>query len=627
MKLALTLSQTGDVWILEDTKEYSIGCDPTCSIVLPYKRFVNNKHLTLAFDSKNNSWNITVLNGEKQTLINETLTGSFSISDKANIVLGAKITLLATPVTTSEYEHEKHSRLDQAKSEVSARLISGSAYLNGLSHSLTLLSNIRTDPYKSNSPEASLDIEKIATHAAQAVALFLTFAIIGVSAFLLQLIICWADFGLFNGTLSWLQSWISSNFLLFIALILGSLDSIALNQGSAGLAFIYFLDLFAALAIAYELTYLRWSIAKRFLKINFVNEFQFSGFQKLVSALRRRTRKIDPYQNVIVFGGFKPFLGAGQKIKNSDITVSINRNISSSGETCTESVNIPEKRFYDSIDNEVSKLNLPNTETLAQLHVKGFELNTDDLILFGRLSQPVPTLSESQIWEMGQENFKSDKRAYRVYRHIDEKRDNVLSYFVRFYNLGTITFVEAVAYGLTSFDRRRFSLSPVLKYNRALKLGHMLLIFLLISQFRIYLLIAFYQLFISIKNLLEWKLLDIQSRRSARLHEEYNYGLKQTFRESIANPFDSNYYGNQDLVMYWRSIQQAVFKGIISVLKEENLDTSQFEKSAQAIVNHGVMVTGGSLRTDNLLIGQGAGVKVFNNLINNLSGNNPQQKG
>jgi hypothetical protein len=607
MELLLTLEQTSQVWTLRKGDKYTVGSSLDCSISLPYKKLINPKHLEFYYDGDNAGWRVEIPSGEKQTRVNERLVDSALILNKTHIVLGSSITLTALPISSLPSLNSQ-----PAKSRTSSRLISGNAYLLGMRGSLTLLNFLRADPYKAKSPESSLDLEEISTHVAQAISLFLVFSSVAMIALGVQLLVSWISFGFLGGIFFWYQSLLLSNWL---ALALGA----APYSYDGKLGFFSSLDLIAAFVLAYELAYMRWAIARRFLKKNFRADFKINALHKLINFLKRRTRKIDPTQNVITFGGFRPFLGAGKPINSSDIAVSIRRQPVASSDTADGTIDIPVANFYDAVDEAVKKLKLPNLEILSQLHVKGFELDQDDIILQSQLSQPVSMLPEDEIWFLGQGKLESDSRAYRVYRYIDTKRDSVLSYFVRFNNIGGITFVEAVAYGLTSFDRRYYSLSSTLRDSKFSRWIKTFLLFALLSQFRFYLIPGLWQLAIYLINLFEWWRYDFQQRRAARLHEEYNYGLARTFRESIAAPFDSSYYGNQDLVMYWRAIQQSLFKGITTVLKENNLDTSQFENSVQAIINHGVMVTGGHLNASQLTVGQGVRA-TFKKVISNSVG-------
>jgi hypothetical protein len=183
----------------------------------------------------------------------------------------------------------------------------------------------------------------------------------------------------------------------------------------------------------------------------------------------------------------------------------------------------------------------------------------------------------------------------------------VLSYFLRFHNVGSITFVESSAHILPGIDRQRFSLQPVLKGSKIFQLAKMLsAAFLLLLIPGIYALVALIYLGIFAWNAISWRLDDRRRLRAIDLQEEYNYGHAQTFRESIAAKNYQSYYGVQDLTMYWKSIDGAIFASLIRLLKRYGVDTSQFEEAAKTIINTGVMVSGGNFSATQVAAGIGA---------------------
>lgn len=601
MELKLSLEHTGQTWTLKPNRRYIFGSRQDCDIVLPYPTAVDEQHLACFFDPNRQIWSIQDLNSRQGTTVDRQLIKAYSLIRQTRITLGNTIVLIATPLGSSPALADY-----MATSATSARLISGTAYRLGLRDSLFLLNALRADPYKAKSPETSLNLEEIATHAAQSVALSLLCVGIAIGVILLQLFSLWIEFGFWQGIGVWIHSggftWLS--------------DPATSGLEPTVFLFLRFSDAIAAAIVAYEIVYMRWSIARRFIKNRYQHNFRINFLAHFTQFLKRRILQSEPSQNAIVFGGFSPFLGSGTPISNSDITVSVHRHYNDhSSPTPEVSVDIPVGEFYQAIDQEVAKLKLPNLQVLSHLYIKGFELNADGNVLKQPLARPAAILPEEQVWLLGHGDLASERRVYRVYRYVDTARDNVLSYFVRFYNIGSITFVEAVAYGLTSFDRKYFSLAPVLgEYIlcRVIKTG---LVAVLFAQFRLYLIPAVWQFGIFLINAFVWWRNDLRQRRAARLQEEYNYGPELTFREAIAAPFDSSYYGNQDLVMYWRAIQQALFAGIISVLKKHNVDTSQFEKSAASIINYGVMVTGGQLNASQVAAGRGV-----QGIINSVQG-------
>jgi ABC-type Fe3+ transport system permease subunit len=274
-----------------------------------------------------------------------------------------------------------------------------------------------------------------------------------------------------------------------------------------------------------------------------------------------------------------------------------------------------------------------------------------------------------------QSNLASKKRAYRIYRYIDRERDYILSYFLRFYNAGKVTFVESSAYILTGIDRQRFSLSSLLEDDQLSRILKMLLGTIIFTS-GIYLGLALWYVVVFSFYFFYWKSNDARQQRAAEFQEEYNYGLEQTFREFIAEPLDLSqrarrqqtvnlaknplsrsiknfnnqlrttplgililiililfflplfitlaifsffanryrqlntdlkvsfdYYGTQDVLMYWKSIQNTIFSSTIKLLKSQGIDSSEFERSVISIINNVTRITAGNITNSQIAVG------------------------
>lgn len=476
--------------------------------------------------------------------------------------------------------------MNNPKKNDSTRLVCGKAYLGGITSGLDLLGHLRSDRYKAKSPETGLDLEQIATHSAQAVSISLAAALVAIATWFLKLLLLiligWA------GTRVWTaESQGARSFWQFTVGLLGLINVI--------------LGLFGAGITAYELIYWRWSNARRFLKRFYNPNFHIKQLAPLTSFLKQRIIEPEANQNVVTFGGFRPFLGAGEQV--SGWTLAIERK---STDNPDRHIDIPVQEFYQAIDASVDKRQLPHLQQLSQLFVSGHELETDSHILTQREAKPIATLPENEIWTLGQGDLESDRRAYRVYRYADTTRDLVLSYFVRFYNIGSITFVEGTPYTLTSLDRQRFSLISTLNDTTLSRAIKTLIVGAILFPFSIYVMLAFWRLAFYAWRIISWWRHDQGQKKTAQWGEEYNYGLLQTFRESVAAPLYQNYYGIQDLTLYWKALDEAVFTGVVDLLKEKGVDASQFEEATNVITNNGIMMNGGEFTAAQVAAGHGA---------------------
>jgi hypothetical protein len=175
---------------------------------------------------------------------------------------------------------------------------------------------------------------------------------------------------------------------------------------------VFLINLAGAVIVAYELVYLRWTIARKFITQSYNPNFQpnlplYSEFlQPLTSFFKGHIIQPEPNQNVITFGRYQPFLGAGGQI--SQWTLAIDQKPPEDQIEGPTRIDIPVEELYQASDQEIATLNLLNLEQLSRLFVDGFELEVDGEILtslkspqslscqkrkFGRLDSIVSVIS------------------------------------------------------------------------------------------------------------------------------------------------------------------------------------------------------------------------------------------
>lgn len=640
----LALEQTGHTWTLEaeNGRSYQVGNRPDCDVFLPYVNFASDVNLELSYDSL---WYVRDLGSLNGALLNKVRLNQerIPIEEEARISFGGGMVIVAR-LDSSPIPSRKPDALITP-----TRLLSGYVYLEGLTQALEILNQLRSDPYKATTPEdPSLNLDQVTTHAAQSVVISLTFAGLALIIFLLE-------------------------YLLILAL-----------QAKLDLMAWLIMGIFPSFLIAFESIYLRWFMARRFLRKKYEDPYYYPKWlpkflKNAVNLLKNSIVKTAQLQNIITFAGSNPFIGSGEIISGSSWTVPITRKKkhqekSEEWENSQEYIEIAVDQFYQATDREIDKLNLPNLEILSRLYIDGFELEPDGKLLMNTTSRPAVMFLDDPLLIKEQDDVAGKKRAYRIYRYVDQERDYILSYFLRFYNAGEVTFVESSAYILTGIDRQRFSLSSLLEDSQLSRRLKMLLGTIIFAS-GIYLGLALWYFVVFSFYFFSWKFNDDRQRRAAEFQEEYNYGLEQTFREFIAEPLDLSqrarrqqtvnlaknplsrsiknfisqlrrtplgililiililtffplaififfvnryrqlntdlkvsfdYYGTQDVLMYWKSIQNAIFSSTIKLLKSQGIDSSEFEISVISIINNVTRITAGNITNSQIAVGSGS---------------------
>lgn len=485
---------------------------------------------------------------------------------------------------------------ENSATNYTTRLLAGSAYRRGVFGSLEILDGLRNDcTFKANSPEIELDVELIVYHAINSISLSLMVAFISIGLWLVQLA------------------------FHFYSLAIPGLRAI-----------VFLINFAASIMMAYEMVYLRWMITrKNFTKKHYNKYFKPSlpyfnfFFRSISSIINSYMPRFVSDQNVITFGAFSPFTGFGTQI--AQWTVAIDRKPANKEIDKSTRIQISTEEFYMAVDHEIKKLNLPNVSVLSKLFVDGFETERDDLVFSHFDSSPKARIADESIWEIEKNSIKNGFRFYRTYQYVDQGRGQVLSQFLRFYNVGSVTFVESNTFILPCIDRDRFSIIPVLTetpMQRSVRLvvfATLLLIFSFLYGVG-YVSVAILYVFMVVRKVKCWR--DEKENRINHhfWREEYNYGATSTFRESISAKKYESYFGTQDLIMYWKSIQEAILGGITLLLESRGIDISQFEGTAEKIINTGIIVSGGNFSATQVTTGEKASAVInstFKNKINN----------
>jgi len=82
----------------------------------------------------------------------------------------------------------------------------------------------------------------------------------------------------------------------------------------------------------------------------------------------------------------------------------------------------------------------------------------------------------------------------------------------------------------------------------------------------------------------------------ANRYRQLNTDLKVSF----------DYYGTQDVLMYWKSIQNGIFSSTIKLLKSQGIDSSEFERSVISIINNVTRITAGNITNSQIAVGSGS---------------------
>jgi hypothetical protein len=362
----------------------------------------------------------------------------------------------------------------------------------------------------------------------------------------------------------------------------------------------------------YERESLYKIVGKNFLRNNFNPEFM--NLQQLTPKQEKKLEAISDSQkaNVIIYGGFSPFVGSGLNINGWSFAVDINKE-KEKGKHTNQPREFAISELYDYITNSIKNLGLENLSIEDNLYINGNGQELRDARIFLPQDMMRPnTRVEDYLIQFFLENPTDSIRHYRCLRVTDWKGEIILSIFLRLSKIGQSLFIEANYYLLTplrSYYRQYDEIKSEPSLQDILKLAWT-------SAFKTFVLgitalISILKLLISIANL-DFSAYRKKRNRKKKKEKEiksnpmFNYGAISSLRERVSQEEYQRFFQKLDQEMYLKIIERRIVDSLSNFLDSKNIDTSDFKEARSTILNHGVILYGGSMQAENLAVGQRA---------------------
>jgi hypothetical protein len=305
--------------------------------------------------------------------------------------------------------------------------------------------------------------------------------------------------------------------------------------------------------------------------------------------------------NVTPYADFFPFVGSGVALGGWSFAVSVLKGATSpTGEKLTP-LPIDVEELYEQVRTDVDRLTIEGLQMEDRLYVDGEELAFDP-----RFTDPGPPARlRTEIDPNGLHRLiQAPERVNRVYRCIriyGWDGEYVMSIYLNFARTGQGFFAEA----------RYFLLSPVkpelVKLARttpALTVGEVLRT-------------VFGAAWPAMKHLVgalrrAWSDVLALCRRPSELNTDpdrpswINYGAATSLRELAQSNLYRRYFQRLDRDMTNKIVERQLLDSIATFLRERQIDTSDVEQRQTAILNYGLIMSGGNLSASSVAVGTGA---------------------
>jgi hypothetical protein len=355
----------------------------------------------------------------------------------------------------------------------------------------------------------------------------------------------------------------------------------------------FWLDLVFALVAAGFVLFIgrlmteQFTIARRFSREKFAETATRAG-------------PADDIQNLVVYGGYSPFVGSGYRLGAWSFSVNLER---TRNELCAASdvLSFTSRDILDFVESR-----------LDRLRVDGLR-HYDVLFADGRLVRENPTLYDEggikrhitvKTITQFQDLPSAGTRSYLCISIVDWSGEIVLSIYLRCKKGESNLFVEATYFLLTPPQSDFFNIDELDPTLHVGTVGRILAESMAVSP--IMLLIAAFRL-------LAWALSPIahwrerrQVRRSMKRNPRFNFGAVTSIRELGMENYYRVYFQQLDKERHVKVIEQCTIDAIVEFLEGHNIDTSDIRDRRSAILNNGIIVSGGDIHAENMAVGSGA---------------------
>jgi hypothetical protein len=334
--------------------------------------------------------------------------------------------------------------------------------------------------------------------------------------------------------------------------------------------------------------------------------------------------------NCLVYSGFTPFVGSGENIGGWSFALDLRKCADGSGtlpardlsQTVVVMKGQPGERIsladlYDRIDRDISDLRLDRVFVDDKLYINGRDIRDDKRFLDHPLACPRNRVTPEVMKQSMLEQTEQKLRHYRCIRVVDWNGEQVLSIFLRFNRLSHNLFVEASYFLLTPVGdrfRKVDSLDSKMTFRRALE-----------TTLRAAIAAPFLTVWAPFALL--QRVIEILQASARRGEEEklilndpsFDYGAALSCRQWASAQLYRRYFQKLDKEMYFKVLEKNVLDSILTFLEENNVDVSELKQRQAMILNNGVIVSGGSMTTENLAVGEGAKVDNLKQKVTNIT--------
>ena len=307
--------------------------------------------------------------------------------------------------------------------------------------------------------------------------------------------------------------------------------------------------------------------------------------QTLSAELEEKLRTISQESNVVVYGGFNPFISAGYDIGRWSF--SINKQKGKDKDHPPKPFTVDE--IYIHLINDLKETKIPGIVIKKTLFVQGKGLQGNNVILPNKHQQPVFHLGEDELHAFS--TVQSDRERYFSSVQVPYfGAELTFSIFFKFTIIGKDLYTEANYFLLTPLKEEYYlsdTLEPSVTLKKCLEIlrKSFLSIFLIPFNFSLSLVGMLREAIVESFNLNSVK-------KQIDHNPNFNYGAQTSLRVQASSGLFREYFQKADKEMYVKILERQLLESINTFLMEKHIDIGDLKSQQTTIINNGIINQG-----------------------------------
>ncbi len=323
------------------------------------------------------------------------------------------------------------------------------------------------------------------------------------------------------------------------------------------------------------------------------------------------TPDIDETNNIVISGGYSPFVGSGFEVTGWSFTVNTKR----AGDESKEVDEIRTMDLYSETVTSIKNLKIENIIIKDEIFIDGRDVRDvakeiPEILPSGEFSKPNLQIPDLVVQNMI-ENNSNKARHYKVLRVFLWDSQIVLTIFIRFVRKADTLFVETRIFMIPPL-RQEYLTHESLPQNPPVALFLAEAISSCVKSLFIWIPILWkgfesFQEIFSNKQKANIK----TNKKEIRDNKFYNYGIPTSLREdwSLGSNYE-RYFQMIDKDFYVKMIKETLLSSLLESLEKRNISIDDFKQASTRIFNEGIIVTGGNVNAESIAAGTGASSRV-----------------